>query len=55
MQREIRLSADGNAVAIRTDHGADTYNAWAVMHVLHGGAWCGSAEVADWAVISPNG
>ena len=53
--REVRISTDGNAIAIRTDNEAGAYNAWAVMHVLHGGAWCSSAEVDGWTDITPDG
>lgn len=53
--REVRISPDGQAVAIRSDQDADGYSAWGIMHALHGGAWAPASSVDDWAVITPNG
>jgi hypothetical protein len=52
MSREIRVSPDGAAAAIRTDFPADSNMAWGLMHVEHGGAWTAAGTVADWEVVS---
>lgn len=53
--REIRVSPDGNAVAIRSDNPIEAWNAWAVMHAINGGHWASSGEVADWlAMLMPD-
>lgn len=48
MDREVRLSPDGDMVAIRSSHPEDAYNAWMVGHAQHGGHWATTSEVADW-------
>ena len=53
--REVRISPDSDAVAIRTDNDADGNQAWAVIHVRHGGAWTPAASVDGWADITPDG
>ena len=53
--REIRVSPDGNAIAIRSDNDADGNTAWGVIHAQHGGAWAPAASVEGWADITPNG
>lgn len=50
--REIRVSPDGNAVAIKTDNDPDGYTAWGIIHAVHGGSWAPAASVADWDVLS---
>lgn len=50
--REIRLSPDGEAVAIRTDESVESVKAWGVMEVGRGGYWVRDAFVDGWAVIS---
>lgn len=53
MPREIRLSPDGNSVAIRTDETDDeSTRAWGVMRVGRGGYWARTSQVADWSVLS---
>lgn len=52
MAREIRLSPDGDMVAIRSDKPDTDWDAWGVMHHKNGGHWRTSAEVDDWQVIS---
>lgn len=52
MAREIRLSPDGNAVAIRTDEtDPEDIKAWGVMRALKGGYWARTSQLADWAVL----
>lgn len=46
--REVRLSPDGNSIAIRTDWPADAWNAWGVMDANNGGHWAKSEEIAEW-------
>ncbi len=53
--REIRISPDGNAVAIRTDNDAESYNAWGIIHASHGGSWAPAVAVDGWADITPDG
>lgn len=55
MAREIRISPDGNAVAIRSDQDAEGNSAWGVMHALHGGAWAPASSVEGWTVITTDG
>lgn len=50
--REIRVSPDGNSVAIRSDADVDASNAWGVMRAVGGGCWMRSSQVAEWEVIS---
>lgn len=49
--REVRVSPDGDAVAIRTDHDPDGRRAWGVYHAVNGGAWVPAAVVEGWAVV----
>ena len=50
--REIRLSPDGDAVAIRTDEtDPESIKAWGVMRALKGGYWARTAQLADWTVL----
>lgn len=51
MAREIRVSPDGNSVAVRSDFPADNWNAWGVMNAINGGHWSSSNELADWTVV----
>lgn len=50
--REVRISPDGNAVAIRTDNDADGRRAWGVIHVNNGGAWAPASVVEGWTVVA---
>ena len=51
--REIRVSPDGNYVAIRSDAtDPQAHNAWGVMHAVHGGHWSMTSEVETWEVLS---
>jgi len=56
--REIRVSPDGNAVAIRSDNPVDAQLAWGVLDMTRtgsrvvGGRWAASAQVADWTPLS---
>lgn len=50
--REIRVSPDGNSVAIRSDADGEATNAWGVMRAISGGCWVRSSQVAEWEVIS---
>ena len=53
MAREIRLSPDGDSVAIRSDEtDPESTKAWGVMRALRGGYWCATSQLADWAVIN---
>ena len=49
--REIRVSPDGNSVAVRSDAPAEAWNAWGVMSALHGGHWSATSELADWTAV----
>ena len=51
MAREVRVSPDGDAIAIRSNWDEDAWNAWGYMHAVHGGGWVNSKEVADWDVV----
>lgn len=51
MSREIRVSADGDSVAIRTDEAQDSYKAWNVTHALDGSFWGFEMHVEGWEVI----
>lgn len=50
--REIRVSPDGNSVAIRTDHPVDEWNAWGVIDSKQGGEWVVDSRVADWTPMT---
>lgn len=50
--REVRLSPDGDSVAIRTDEAdPDSRHAWGVMRVHDGGCMMTTLQVADWTVL----
>lgn len=49
---ELRLSPDGEAVAIRTNAPAEDWRAWGVMHRFNGGHWATAEEIADWTEVS---
>ena len=52
MPREIRLSPDGDAVAIRSDDtDPESTKAWGVMRALKGGYWTSTAQISDWTVL----
>lgn len=51
--REIRVSPDGDAVAIRTDNPAEGRRAWGVTHVQHGSSWSPASVVEGWEVLNP--
>lgn len=53
MPREIRLSPDGDTVAIRSDWPEDHSNAWAIMSAINGGSWAFSSYVEEWQTIAP--
>lgn len=44
--REIRVSPDGEAVAVRSDSAEDAWNAWGVMNARTGGYWA-STQILD--------
>jgi Tol biopolymer transport system component len=50
--REIRISPDGEMVAIRSDKPDTEWDAWGVMHFNRGGHWRTTAEVEGWTVVS---
>lgn len=50
MAREIRVSPDGNSVAVRSDFPDDAWNAWGVMNAINGGHWSATSELAGWAI-----
>jgi hypothetical protein len=53
MNREIRLSPDGNSVAIRSDDAdPESVKAWGVMRALEGGYWARTSQVDGWTVLS---
>lgn len=49
---EVRISPDGDSVAIRSENAEDSWNAWAVMNRINGGHWSKSDQVADWNVVT---
>lgn len=49
---EVRISPDGDSVAIRSENAEDAWNAWAVMNRINGGHWSKSDQVADWNVVT---
>jgi hypothetical protein len=52
MPREIRISPDGDSVAIRTDEqDPESIKAWGVMRALKGGYWARTAQLDDWTVL----
>lgn len=48
---EVRISTDGDSVAIRSDNAADSWNAWAVMNRINGGYWAKESQVEGWTVV----
>lgn len=51
MAREIRVSPEGDVVAIRSDAAEDAGNAWGYFHAVNGGGWASTAQVAGWEVL----
>jgi|694.fasta_scaffold20012_11 hypothetical protein len=50
--REVRVSPDGKAVAVRTDADVTEWNAWGVIHSKNGGHWSTAAELEDWITLT---
>lgn len=50
--REVRISQDGDSVAVRSDNASDAWNAWAVMNAINGGYWTKEEQVSDWNVVT---
>jgi hypothetical protein len=50
--REIRVSPDGNNVAIRSDAADGEWNAWFVGGVPNGGHWGDGTELVDWSTLA---
>jgi hypothetical protein len=50
--REIKVSPDGKAVAIRTDADAEEWNAWGVIHCKNGGHWSTAPELENWIAVT---
>jgi hypothetical protein len=55
MTREIRVSPDGDSVAIRTNAGPEEWNAWIINHAVNGGFWAFPAHVEGWEVLREEG
>lgn len=53
--REIRVSPDGDAVAIRSDKDPDGNQAFGVFYATSGGAWVPADRVSTWTVVSSGG
>ena len=53
--REIRVSPDGDAVAISTDNDPDGNKAFGVFYATSGGAWVPADRVATWTVLTTGG
>ena len=47
--REVRVSPDGNSVAIRSDNAEGSWNTYGVINAINGGHWADDTEVADWS------
>ena len=52
MAREVRVSPDGEATAIRSDKPVDSDEAYGVIHATNGGAWVPLTQVDDWTIVS---
>lgn len=52
LTKEIRVSPDGNMVAVRSDNPAEAWNAWGVMHAINGGHWSATSELTGWATVT---
>ena len=50
--REVRVSVDGDSVAVRSDNAPDAWNAWAVMNAVNGGYWAQENQVAEWNIVT---
>lgn len=50
--REVRVSPDGESVAVRSDWAEDAWNAWGCMNAVNGGYWAKTSQVADWNVVT---
>lgn len=49
---EVRISPDGDSVAIRSENAEDSWNAWAVMNRVNGGYWAKAEQVSDWNIVT---
>ena len=47
--REIRVSPDGNSIAIRSDAADGEWNAWLVAAIPGGAHWSDGSEIAQWS------
>jgi hypothetical protein len=52
MEREVRISPDGQTVGIRSDWPEDHEMAWGCIHAKHGGYWATTLRVADWGIVT---
>lgn len=52
VDREYRVSLDGDSVAVRSDNAPDAWNAWAVMNAINGGYWAAESQVAEWDIVT---
>lgn len=53
MDREIRVSPDGNTIAIRSDiPDEESWNAWGCMNIPNGGHWASTSQVSDWGIVT---
>lgn len=51
--RDIKVSPDGNSVAIRSDSAADAPNAYGIFNAINGGHWGSATEVSTWQSLTP--
>lgn len=51
MNPEVRMSPDGEWVAIRSENAEDAWNAWAIMHRRNGGHFGSASEVQAWPLL----
>ena len=49
---EVRISPEGDSVAIRSENAEDSWNAWAVMNRVNGGYWAKAEQVSDWNIVT---
>lgn len=50
--REVRISPDGNSIAIRSDWPEDHDNAFGVMNAINGGHWAKAEKLESWPVVT---
>ena len=51
-EREVRISPDGDSIAIKSDNAEGSWNEWACMNSINGGYWAKGNQVETWNIVT---